>query len=145
MYQICDEYDYYNRYSNTGLLELNLQLFAKEGPGGEKTEPATEKKLSDARKEGQVAKSKELGQAATLFAFFILLKIWSLTMGQHFIRIFAVVYNRMSELVTLVNGEISVKDFCSLINYVILRDQILSRIKKANRVAACPSSLLLAT
>ena len=55
------------------LLKLNLQLFAKEGPGGEKTEPATEKKLSDARKEGQVAKSRELGQAFALLALFALI------------------------------------------------------------------------
>ena len=34
------------------ILELNLQFFAKEGPGGEKTEDATPKKLQDARKEG---------------------------------------------------------------------------------------------
>ena len=33
------------------LIKLNLQLFAKDGPGGEKTEPATQKKLEDARKE----------------------------------------------------------------------------------------------
>lgn len=46
------------------LLKLNLQLFAKDGPGGEKTEPATQKKLDDARKEGQVAKSKEIVNAA---------------------------------------------------------------------------------
>ena len=38
------------------MLVYNLQFFAKDGPGGEKTEPATQKKLSDARKEGQVAK-----------------------------------------------------------------------------------------
>lgn len=42
------------------ILQYNLQFFAKDGPGGERTEPATEKKLSDARKEGQVAKSKEI-------------------------------------------------------------------------------------
>ena len=41
------------------LLKYNLQWFAKEGPGGEKTEPATAKKLKDAREEGKVAKSKE--------------------------------------------------------------------------------------
>ena len=40
-------------------LEYNLQWFAKDGPGGEKTEPATAKKLKDAREEGKVAKSKE--------------------------------------------------------------------------------------
>ena len=42
------------------ILEYNLQFFAKEGPGGEKTEDPTAKKLEDARKEGQVAKSKEI-------------------------------------------------------------------------------------
>ena len=45
------------------LLQLNLQFFAKDGPGGEKTEEPTAKKLSDARSEGQVAKSRELGNA----------------------------------------------------------------------------------
>ncbi len=37
-------------------LEYDLQWFAKDGPGGEKTEPATAKKLRDAREEGKVAK-----------------------------------------------------------------------------------------
>ena len=38
------------------LLEsYDLQLFAKDGEGGEKTEEPTTKKLSDARKNGQVA------------------------------------------------------------------------------------------
>ena len=45
------------------LLKYNLQWFAKEGPGGEKTEPATAKKLKDAREEGKVAKSKEFSGA----------------------------------------------------------------------------------
>ena len=36
------------------LLTYDLQRFAKDGPGGEKTEPATAKKLTDARKEGKV-------------------------------------------------------------------------------------------
>ena len=48
------------------ILEYNLQFFAKEGMGGEKTEPATEKKLSDARKEGQVAKSREIANGLGL-------------------------------------------------------------------------------
>ncbi len=45
------------------ILEYNLQFFAKDGPGGEKTEEPTSKKLEDARKEGQVAKSKEVTSA----------------------------------------------------------------------------------
>lgn len=108
-----------------GQLKLNLQLFAKEGPGGEKTEPATDKKLEDARKEGQVAKSQELGQACALLAFFIVLKIWALTMGQNFLHLFEDMYGRIVDLTTLVDGQISVKDFCSLINYVILRMAVI--------------------
>lgn len=52
-----------------------LQFFAAEGPGGEKTEEATPKKLQDARKEGQVAKSTELVNALSLLALFLLLKL----------------------------------------------------------------------
>mgnify|MGYP003224509852 CR=1 FL=1 len=39
------------------MLELNLQFFAAEGPGGEKTEEPTAKKKQDTRKDGKVAKS----------------------------------------------------------------------------------------
>lgn len=38
------------------MIKYDLQFFAKDGPGGQKTEPATPKKLEDARKKGQVAK-----------------------------------------------------------------------------------------
>jgi flagellar biosynthetic protein FlhB len=41
---------------------------AKDGQGGEKTENATEKKLREARDEGQIAKSPELMTAAFLLA-----------------------------------------------------------------------------
>ena len=57
------------------ILQYNLQFFAKDGPGGEKTEEPTSKKLEDARKEGQVAKSKELTSAFELMAVFALLYI----------------------------------------------------------------------
>ena len=53
------------------LLKYNLQWFAKEGPGGEKTEPATAKKLKDAREEGKVAKSKEFSGAVDLIVLFL--------------------------------------------------------------------------
>ncbi|MCR5591159.1 MAG: flagellar biosynthesis protein FlhB [Lachnospiraceae bacterium] len=103
------------------LLKLNLQLFAKEGPGGEKTEPATEKKLSDARKEGQVAKSRELGQAFALLALFVVLKVWAGNIGHNFMNSFRINYMRMKEMTTLVGGDISVKDFCRLLNMNILQ------------------------
>ena len=57
------------------LLIYDLQFFAKDGPGGEKTEPATSKKLSDARSEVQVCKSRVLDQAASLVALFLTLKV----------------------------------------------------------------------
>ena len=41
-------------------LKFDLQFFASDGPGGEKTEPATEKKKNDARDEGQVAKRERI-------------------------------------------------------------------------------------
>ena len=55
-------------------IPLNLQMFAKEGPGGEKTEDATSKRLKDVRSEGNVAKSKEIVTVGTLFGLFICLR-----------------------------------------------------------------------
>lgn len=56
------------------MIKYDLQFFAKDGPGGQKTEPATPKKLEDARKKGQVAKSKDLSGSVLLLAFFVLIK-----------------------------------------------------------------------
>ena len=82
------------------LLVYNLQFFAKEGPGGEKTEPATSKKLSDARKEGQVCKSRELDQAVTLVALFLILKVFVSFMGSNFVQLFYEIYNKIPETVS---------------------------------------------
>jgi flagellar biosynthetic protein FlhB len=65
-------------------LPYNLQYFA--GEGGDKTEEATTKKLQDARKEGQVAQSKELITASGLATFFIILKLFVGYMGENFIK-----------------------------------------------------------
>lgn len=54
------------------LLAYDLQLFAND-EGGEKTEEPTAKKIEDSRKEGQVAKSKELTSAAMLLGIFFVL------------------------------------------------------------------------
>ena len=54
---------------------VNLQLFAKDGPGGEKTETATTKKRQDARKKGQVMKSAEVVTAVILLAAFFTLRL----------------------------------------------------------------------
>lgn len=82
------------------MLAYNLQLFAKEGPGGEKTEPATPKKLEDARKEGQVAQSKELSIGFTLLGMFVFLKLWVGVLGSQFLELFSSVYGRIPELAT---------------------------------------------
>lgn len=47
------------------IMEWDLQWFAKDGPGGEKTEPATAKKLREAREDGKVVKSKNLRRHLT--------------------------------------------------------------------------------
>lgn len=86
------------------ILEYNLQLFAQQGQGGEKTEPATAKKLSDARKEGQVAKSREIGNGLGLLALFLVLKFWVGNMGNQFLAVFSDFYGRIPEMVTFWNG-----------------------------------------
>ena len=70
------------------LLQYNLQFFAKDGPGGEKTEEPTGKKLNDARNEGQVAKSREVVNAVMLLGLFLLLKFWIGSVGGSFISFF---------------------------------------------------------
>ena len=77
------------------MIRYNLQFFAKEGMGGEKTEPATQKKLDDARKEGQVAKSREIANGLGLLALFVLLKIWVGHMGVQMMEIFPRIYDRI--------------------------------------------------
>ena len=81
---------------NELILRLNLQFFAKDGPGGEKTEPATSKKLNDVRKEGQVAKSKEIITAISLMSLFIILKIYVGRLGTGFIDVFKNIYGAIA-------------------------------------------------
>lgn len=78
------------------ILKLNLQLFAKDGPGGEKTEPATQKKLDDARKEGQVAKSKEIVNAVFLVVIFYFLQFTIGTIGDEILENFNENYSFIS-------------------------------------------------
>ena len=80
------------------MIEYDLQFFAKDGPGGEKTEPATAKKLKEAREKGQVAKSHDLTGAVMLLAAFILLKIYVSIMGDKLTTAFLNYYNRIGDL-----------------------------------------------
>lgn len=90
------------------MLLYNLQFFAKEGPGGEKTEPATEKKLKDARKEGQVAKSKEIANAFGLLSLFLIMKLYLGSMGNRFLEGFYHIYSQIPEFIKMYDGEVPV-------------------------------------
>lgn len=103
------------------MIAYNLQYFAKEGPGGEKTEEPTGKKLDDARKEGQVAKSKEIANAAGLISLFLILKLAMGYLGENFLGVFSLVYNKIPEMIKMTNGFIPIKNYYSLIGNVMLR------------------------
>ncbi|TCL56576.1 flagellar biosynthetic protein FlhB [Kineothrix alysoides] len=102
------------------ILQYNLQFFAKDGPGGEKTEPATEKKLRDARKEGQVAKSKEVGNAFGLLALFLVLKFYVGSMGNSFLEVFYGIYGQIPSLIKNYNGEVPVTSLRAVFNNMVL-------------------------
>lgn len=104
------------------ILEYNLQFF-KDGQGGEKTEPATQKKLSDARKEGQVAKSREIANGLGLLALFLILKIWVGNMGNQFLSVFSSIYGRIPETVTFWGGFAPQNDV-----RILFRDMILESV-----------------
>lgn len=99
---------------------FNLQFFA-EGQGGEKTEPASQKKLDDARKEGQVAKSKEVATGLGLLSLFLLLKFWVGILGTQFLELFGGVYNRIPELATLNELSNSTLDIIAIMRQVWLQ------------------------
>ena len=102
------------------MLSYELQLFAKDGPGGEKTEQATPKKLRDARKEGQVAKSKELGLGISLLAMFLMLKLGVGLLGGRFMELFSTVYAKIPNYTSLIAGEISIWDFMVLFRETLI-------------------------
>ena len=106
------------------LLIYDLQFFAKDGPGGEKTEPATSKKLSDARSEGQVCKSKELDQAATLVVLFLMLKMMVSFMGSNFLQIFHDIYNKIPETV-------SAREINAVVIMSYMQQAVLTSVKLA--------------
>lgn len=103
------------------LLEYNLQWFAKDGPGGEKTEPATAKKLREAREDGKVAKSKELTAAFDLIVLFLVLKIFISVVGNGFLEVFYSVYHLIPDLVTMNAMDFSEQAVMSLLFMVIMQ------------------------
>ena len=103
------------------ILKIDLQFFAKEGPGGERTEEPTGKKLQDARKEGQVAKSQELGNAVGLITAFLTLKLFGTVIGTNFLEIFEFVYSSIPDRIKFVSGELPQRDFTGFIRIVMIR------------------------
>ena len=107
------------------ILHYNLQWFAKDGEGGEKTEPATAKKLKDARDEGKVAKSRELNSAFDLIVLFLCLKIFVSFVGGKFIDIFSYIYENMPDFVKINEGGLSVQAVAGLIASVTLKSLLI--------------------
>ena len=109
------------------LLEYELQWFAKDGEGGEKTEPATAKKLQDARENGQVAKSQELNHAIGLISLFLMLKMFISFVGEHLLNGFPMIYNKIPDIINESIGGLSVFVIQRVINNVMITIlQILS-------------------
>lgn len=102
-------------------LGLNLQFFADDGQGGEKTEEPTQKKLDDARDEGQVAKSREIANGLGLLALFLVLKLWIGTMGRQFLESFDMVYARIPDICKLRGGTSPAGDIATLLRIIMLR------------------------
>lgn len=98
----------------------DLQWFAKDGPGGEKTEPATEKKLREAREDGKVSKSKELVFAFDLIVFFLLLKIFVSFLGDGFEETFRYTYGSMGTLAKQSAGSFSEGEAAAFISSMLL-------------------------
>ena len=107
------------------MIRYNLQFFAKEGQGGEKTEPATQKKLDDARKEGQVAKSREIANGFGLLALFLVLRFWVGNMGAQLMEVFSSIYNMIPDVTTFWRGHMPQTDVTFLFRFMLLRVVII--------------------
>lgn len=107
------------------MIELNLQYFA-DGPGGEKTEQPTAKKLDDARKEGQVAKSRELGSAVLLLGFFVTLKFVLSFVGENFLEVFHMVYNRIPDYTGVEASDVNATAYATLLTQMMLKIMVIA-------------------
>ena len=117
MYTVCRAAD---RESMPLLIEYDLQFFAEDANGAEKSEQPTAKKLDDARKEGQVAKSQEVATAFSLLALFIILRVVYALMGEVFVNIFAKVYNDIPNVARTYAGELPVSYIISIVNNAMI-------------------------
>ena len=102
------------------LIPYDLQFFAEDANGAEKTEEPTAKKLDDARKEGQVAKSQEVATAFSLLFLFILLRIVYGFMGKIFSNTFETVYNSIPYVARTYDGMLPLAHISSLVIHAML-------------------------
>lgn len=108
------------------MLLYNLQYFAKDGEGGEKTEQPTAKKLKDARDKGQVAKSKELVSGLMLLGLFLTVKIYVGTLGEGFLEIFSFVYNKIPDLAGRSVEQMNSSIMSTFMSYGLIRILLLA-------------------
>jgi flagellar biosynthetic protein FlhB len=102
------------------LIAYDLQFFAEDANGAEKTEQPTAKKLDDARKEGQVAKSQEVATAFSLLALFIILRFVYGFMGEIFSNTFEYVYNSIPNVARTYDGYLPIAYISSLVIHAML-------------------------
>lgn len=106
------------------LIPYNLQFFAPDGEGGEKTEDPTSKKLSDARKEGKVAKSKEIVNGVSLLGFFIALRVFLSFAGIRIVEIFRWIYTLFPDIVNM-KGGLTVQAFTGIFRSLLGKTLII--------------------
>ena len=117
MYTACREAEY---IYGPPLIKYNLQFFAEDANGAEKSEQPTAKKLEDARKEGQVAKSQEVATAFSLLSLFVILRVVYALMGSTFTNIFPRVYNDIPNVARTYDGQLPIAYITSIINKAML-------------------------
>lgn len=86
-----------NKIGEKMIVRYDLQFFAKDGEGGEKTEPATPKKLNKAREEGQTAKSQDVNTAVLLLILFLGLRVFGGYMLDRIYSMYHFYYNCISD------------------------------------------------
>ena len=116
MYTACRAAD-----DSAFLIKYNLQFFAEDANGAEKTEQPTAKKLDDARKEGQVAKSQEIATAFSLLAFFLILRFGYGFMAANFEGMFVRVYDDIPNVARTYDGFLPVAHITSILFNTFLR------------------------
>lgn len=102
------------------MVPFDLQWFAKDGEGGEKTEQPTAKKLSDARADGKVAKSRELDNAVGLLLLFIILRSTMQNLGDGMLGLFDTFYGLIPEFISINRSGMTGRAVSQLITKALL-------------------------